>query len=122
MTSRPRTDGKLPLTELADMKSRGEPIVMVTAYDYPSGRIADAAGDPDVNEKLSQDRADAISKYIEAKGKLKPNRIESRGYGSTVPLREERTEEDMRTNRRVEFRLVKPETEQKQAKEAGGWN
>ena len=44
MTSRPRTDGKLPLTELGDMKSRGEPIVMVTAYDYPSGRIADAAG------------------------------------------------------------------------------
>jgi len=44
VTSRPRTDGKLPLTELADMKSRGEPIVMVTAYDYPSGKIADAAG------------------------------------------------------------------------------
>ena len=44
MTSRPRTDGKLPLTELADMKVRREPIVMVTAYDYPSGRIADAAG------------------------------------------------------------------------------
>jgi 3-methyl-2-oxobutanoate hydroxymethyltransferase len=44
VTSRPRTDGKLPLTELADMKNRGEPIVMVTAYDYPSGRIADAAG------------------------------------------------------------------------------
>jgi 3-methyl-2-oxobutanoate hydroxymethyltransferase len=44
MTSRPRTDGKLPLTELAGMKSRREPIVMVTAYDYPSGRIADAAG------------------------------------------------------------------------------
>ena len=44
MTSRPRTDGKLPLPELADMKRRGEPIVMVTAYDYPSGRIADAAG------------------------------------------------------------------------------
>jgi 3-methyl-2-oxobutanoate hydroxymethyltransferase len=44
VTSRPRTDGKLPLTELADMKSRREPIVMVTAYDYPSGRIADAAG------------------------------------------------------------------------------
>jgi 3-methyl-2-oxobutanoate hydroxymethyltransferase len=44
MTSRPRTDGKLPLTELSDMKHRREPIVMVTAYDYPSGRIADAAG------------------------------------------------------------------------------
>jgi 3-methyl-2-oxobutanoate hydroxymethyltransferase len=44
VTSRPRTDGKLPLTELAEMKARREPIVMVTAYDYPSGRIADAAG------------------------------------------------------------------------------
>jgi 3-methyl-2-oxobutanoate hydroxymethyltransferase len=44
LTSRPRTDGKFPLTELADMKRRREPIVMVTAYDYPSGRIADAAG------------------------------------------------------------------------------
>jgi 3-methyl-2-oxobutanoate hydroxymethyltransferase len=44
MTTRPSTAGKLPLTDLAAMKQRGEKIVMVTAYDYPSGRIADAAG------------------------------------------------------------------------------
>jgi 3-methyl-2-oxobutanoate hydroxymethyltransferase len=44
MTSRPDTTGKLPLTELADMKRRGERVVMVTAYDHPSGRLADAAG------------------------------------------------------------------------------
>jgi 3-methyl-2-oxobutanoate hydroxymethyltransferase len=44
MTSRPETSGKLPLTDLANMKSRGGRIVMVTAYDYPSGRLADAAG------------------------------------------------------------------------------
>jgi 3-methyl-2-oxobutanoate hydroxymethyltransferase len=36
--------GKLPLPELAEMKRRGEKIVMVTAYDAPSGRLADAAG------------------------------------------------------------------------------
>ena len=36
--------GKLPLTELAQMKARRQPIVMVTAYDAPSGRLADAAG------------------------------------------------------------------------------
>jgi 3-methyl-2-oxobutanoate hydroxymethyltransferase len=35
---------KLPLTELAEMKRDGRRIVMVTAYDYPSGRLADAAG------------------------------------------------------------------------------
>jgi 3-methyl-2-oxobutanoate hydroxymethyltransferase len=44
VTSRPETAGKLPLTDLADMKRRHERIVMVTAYDYPSGRLADAAG------------------------------------------------------------------------------
>ena len=44
MTSRPERDRKLPLTELAEMVERRERIVMVTAYDYPSGRLADAAG------------------------------------------------------------------------------
>ncbi|HXY81856.1 MAG TPA: 3-methyl-2-oxobutanoate hydroxymethyltransferase [Gaiellaceae bacterium] len=38
------TAGKLPLPELAEMKRRGDRIVMVTAYDAPSGRLADAAG------------------------------------------------------------------------------
>jgi 3-methyl-2-oxobutanoate hydroxymethyltransferase len=36
--------GKLALPKLAEMKRRGEKIVMVTAYDAPSGRLADAAG------------------------------------------------------------------------------
>ena len=51
MTTRPRkpapntpAPGKLPLTELAEFKARGEKIAMVTAYDAPSGRIADEAG------------------------------------------------------------------------------
>lgn len=32
------------LRRLAEMKSRREPIVMVTAYDYPSARVAERAG------------------------------------------------------------------------------
>jgi 3-methyl-2-oxobutanoate hydroxymethyltransferase len=51
VTTRPRkpapntpAPGKLPLPELADLKRRGEKIAMVTAYDAPSGRIADEAG------------------------------------------------------------------------------
>ena len=35
---------KLTLTQLADMKRRGEKIVMVTAYDAPGARFADVAG------------------------------------------------------------------------------
>jgi 3-methyl-2-oxobutanoate hydroxymethyltransferase len=38
------TAGKLPLPELLDLKRRREKIVMVTAYDAPSGRLADKAG------------------------------------------------------------------------------
>jgi 3-methyl-2-oxobutanoate hydroxymethyltransferase len=51
MTTRPRQPapgtpgpGKLPLPEIAEMKHRGDRIVMVTAYDAPSGRLADDAG------------------------------------------------------------------------------
>jgi 3-methyl-2-oxobutanoate hydroxymethyltransferase len=51
MSTRPRTPapntpapGKLPITELAELKDRRQPIVMVTAYDAPSGRLADEAG------------------------------------------------------------------------------
>ena len=36
--------GKLPITELPEMKARKQPIVMVTAYDAPGGRLADEAG------------------------------------------------------------------------------
>jgi 3-methyl-2-oxobutanoate hydroxymethyltransferase len=38
------TAGKLPLPELLELKRQGEKIVMVTAYDAPSGRLADKAG------------------------------------------------------------------------------
>ena len=38
------TPAKLTLPALADMKRRGERLTSVTAYDYPSGRLADAAG------------------------------------------------------------------------------
>jgi 3-methyl-2-oxobutanoate hydroxymethyltransferase len=34
----------MAITDFADMKARGDKIVMVTAYDYPSARLADAAG------------------------------------------------------------------------------
>jgi 3-methyl-2-oxobutanoate hydroxymethyltransferase len=51
MSTRPRepapatpAPGKLPLPELRDLKRRGAKIVMVTAYDAPGARLADAAG------------------------------------------------------------------------------
>jgi 3-methyl-2-oxobutanoate hydroxymethyltransferase len=50
MSSRPRIDpsdaARTPIAvpRLAEMKHAGEPIVMVTAYDYPSATVAERAG------------------------------------------------------------------------------
>jgi 3-methyl-2-oxobutanoate hydroxymethyltransferase len=44
MTSHPAPALKVSLTELTDRKSRGEKLVMVTAYDHPGARLSDAAG------------------------------------------------------------------------------
>ena len=56
------------LPRLAEMKENGEPIVMVTAYDYPSATVAEAAGvdlvlvgDPAANVVLGYDRTDLVS-------------------------------------------------------------
>ena len=42
----PDSSGRTPVTlpRLAEMKENGEPIVMVTAYDFPSARVAEEAG------------------------------------------------------------------------------
>jgi 3-methyl-2-oxobutanoate hydroxymethyltransferase len=51
MSSPPRHDHPpetqrrpITLTKLGEMRALGEPIVMVTAYDHPSARVAEAAG------------------------------------------------------------------------------
>lgn len=66
----------------------------------------DSVGNPDVNQRLSQERADKIKQYLIDNGKFNDNRIEAIGYGSAKPLVEEKTEEDRQTNRRVEFELI----------------
>lgn len=56
------------LPRLAEMKENGEPIVMITAYDYPSATVAEAAGadivlvgDSGANVVLGYPRTDLVS-------------------------------------------------------------
>jgi 3-methyl-2-oxobutanoate hydroxymethyltransferase len=44
ITESERARRPVTLTKLAEMRALGEPIVMVTAYDHPSARVAEAAG------------------------------------------------------------------------------
>ena len=48
MSTPPRADSEqrrpITLTKLGEMRALGEPIVMITAYDHPSSKVAEAAG------------------------------------------------------------------------------
>ncbi len=66
----------------------------------------DNQGSADANLKLSQDRVDAVKKYLSSKGIAK-DRIATKAFGGTQPLSTEKTEEARALNRRVELRVLK---------------
>jgi hypothetical protein len=95
-----------------EMKGVLDRVVLFLA-DHPTFKLqinghTDNSGNADLNRDLSQRRADAIRNYLLDQGKFLPDRVESQGFGSDQPLKEEQSEEDRRINRRVEFQLVKP--------------
>lgn len=66
----------------------------------------DNQGSAEANLKLSQDRVDAVKKYLTSKGIAK-DRIKTKAFGGTQPLSTEKTEEARALNRRVELRVLK---------------
>ena len=80
-------------------------------FDLKISGHTDSQGNADANSKLSQSRADAIKEYLINNGGIEPNRIEAIGYGSSNPIiKEEKTEEDRKLNRRVEFEITRKES------------
>jgi outer membrane protein OmpA-like peptidoglycan-associated protein len=65
----------------------------------------DNKGLPKANQKLSQDRAEAVKKAL-IKRKIDANRLVAKGYGQDVPIADNNTEEGRQTNRRVQFKIV----------------
>jgi OOP family OmpA-OmpF porin len=66
----------------------------------------DNVGSPKANLELSQDRVDAVKKYLVEKGIAK-KRIMTKAFGGSQPLRNEMTPEARGANRRVEMRILK---------------
>ena len=56
--------------------------------------------------KLSQDRAEAVRKYLLSK-KIQTARVTSVGYGETRPIASNDTEEGKAQNRRVQLAIVR---------------
>ncbi|MES2764900.1 MAG: OmpA family protein [Bacteroidota bacterium] len=66
----------------------------------------DNVGNDANNQKLSEDRAKAVADYLVSKN-IPRERISSKGYGKTKPIKTNDTEENRQFNRRVEFTILK---------------
>ena len=83
-------------------------------HDYPEinmivGAHTDDTGSDAFNTQLSQKRALAVIKELEQQG-IDANRLVGIGYGSEIPLGDNRTESGRQLNRRVEFKVLESTT------------
>lgn len=69
------------------------------------GGHTDNVGDDGYNQRLSQDRANSVMNYLISKGAA-ASQIIAKGYGETVPIATNDTEEGKQQNRRVEFTIL----------------
>jgi outer membrane protein OmpA-like peptidoglycan-associated protein len=79
--------------------------------ENPSAQIeirghTDNIGEENENQKLSEDRAKTVYEYLAGKGVDKA-RLSYKGYGSTKPIADNKSEPGRKSNRRVEFIVLK---------------
>jgi outer membrane protein OmpA-like peptidoglycan-associated protein len=69
------------------------------------GGHTDSQGADAYNLKLSNSRADAVMQYLISKG-VKAGNLTAKGYGETLPIADNNTDEGRAKNRRVELKRV----------------
>lgn len=84
--------------------------VLLFLVDHPNIVIemsahTDSRGSDEYNYTLSDNRARSVVQYILSKG-IPPSRITSKGYGETLPLSTNETDEGRQLNRRVQFKII----------------
>ena len=81
------------------VRTFGEPNVIIEGH-------TDSTGSNDLNEHLSQQRAEAVRAYFVANGTLTRERIVAVGYGSKRPLASNATAKGRAINRRIDLIIV----------------
>jgi len=75
--------------------------------NYPSLQLAveghtDSTGSDELNQKLSEQRAEAVRGYLTGQG-LPPDKVTAHGFGKTMPVADNSTAAGRQKNRRVEI-------------------
>ncbi|MGA1232911.1 MAG: OmpA family protein, partial [Lutimaribacter sp.] len=74
---------------------------------FEIGGHTDSQGREEMNQQLSQARAQAVLGELRVRRVLNPN-ITAMGYGEAAPIADNGTEDGRETNRRIEFKLITP--------------
>lgn len=88
------------LDALADFMNRFPKVeILIKGY-------TDITGDEEMNQNLSEERAQAVSVYLIEKG-IASKRLTYQGFGNQNPIADNKTASGRKMNRRVEFTIVK---------------
>ena len=79
--------------------------------DNPAIRVeigghTDSGGSERANLKISEKRALSVKKYLEDKYNISSDRMTVKGYGSSKPIADNKTQEGRAKNRRVEIKVI----------------
>ena len=70
------------------------------------GGHTDGEGSEKANQMISEKRALSAKKYIQDKFNIPDSQLKVKGYGSTKPVADNKTQEGRSKNRRVEFKVI----------------
>jgi outer membrane protein OmpA-like peptidoglycan-associated protein len=88
------------LVEVADVMLRNPELELIEIQGH-----TDNSGSPEVNMQLSQQRAEAVRRWLVDHG-VEPGRLRAKGYGPTHPIAPNITAYHRARNRRVQFKIV----------------
>ncbi|WP_273248283.1 OmpA family protein [Sediminimonas qiaohouensis] len=98
----PDAEAASVISDIADiLKDCGEVRLEISGHTDSQGRAV-------MNEQLSQARAQAVLNALRARRILTGSFV-AKGYGEDKPIADNDTEEGREANRRIEFRLMRPE-------------
>jgi len=78
--------------------------------EFEVGGHTDSQGSEATNAALSQGRADAVLSAL-LERRIRTSKMVSKGYGETLPIADNGTEEGRALNRRIEFKLINKDTD-----------